>query len=258
MQSDIIIFSDGSSRGNPGPGGWGSVIVDRSNNTVRELGGSEMATTNNRMEIIAALRALETLLSSGRTHQTTHTSTTPIAVTVYTDSSYLINGATKWVYGWQKNGWMTKEKKEVLNKDLWEALVRVLSAFKSLGTLSWVRVGGHVGVAGNERCDEIATMYADNSQSGSHKLYNGPLATYSVPHILDISADMLKVSKKSSSANRSRTQAYSYVSMVDGKVMTHSSWVECEARVRGVRGALFKKALSPEDEEKIRKIFIKN
>jgi ribonuclease HI len=234
----VTIFTDGASRGNPGPGGWGTVIVfgtDKSvgrGDRVVELGGREDTTTNNRMEIAAAVNALENLPVGS-------------SAAVHTDSSYLINGITKWVKGWQANGWMTKAKEEVLNQDLWERLVEAIDGKQ----ISWKYVGGHSGIAGNERCDEIATAFADETYP---RLYDGPLSGYKIKNILDLSHTAEKVSKKS----HSKAKAYSYVSLVDGKLMVHQSWVECEARVKGKKGVHFKKALSAEDERAISAEFL--
>ena len=113
MKDGILIWSDGSSRGNPGPGGWGVIIVSPEKEVV-ELGGGEEHTTNNRMELLGAISALSyvdknVLPSAGY-------------MRIHTDSSYVINGITKWVHGWRRNNWLTSEKKEVLNRDLWEKL----------------------------------------------------------------------------------------------------------------------------------------
>ncbi len=232
-----IIFTDGSSRGNPGPGGWAAIVVssgakaDKLVVQVRELGGHEDHTTNNRMELQAALGALAAITEGSK-------------ATVNTDSSYLINGITKWVKGWKHNDWKTKTKDDVLNRDLWMALDDLASARK----VDWHYVGGHVGVRGNERCDEIATAYADGGQP---TLYHGPLSGYAIQNILDVSHDEALAADKSSSSSRSRTPAYSYLSMIAGKIERHHSWADCEKRVKGIRGARFKKALNAEEEEKI-------
>ena len=139
----ITIFTDGSSRGNPGPGGWAAIVVNDQN--VLELGDEERRTTNNRMEMKAAIEALKKTPKESK-------------ITLYTDSSYLINGITKWVKGWKRNGWKTKTKDDVLNKDLWVELDNLASD----RNIKWVQVSGHAGIAGNERCDEIATAFADN------------------------------------------------------------------------------------------------
>ena len=112
-ENTIIVFTDGSSRGNPGPGGWGAVVIEASGKVV-ELGGREDMTTNNRMEIAAALGALA------------HIHTRGIAgdIEINTDSAYLLQGITMWVYGWEKNGWKTKTGDDVLNQDLWKRTLR--------------------------------------------------------------------------------------------------------------------------------------
>ena len=230
---EIIIFTDGSSRGNPGPGGWGSVVV--AGEKVTELGGREDNTTNNRMELTACIEALS-LVSQYKN---------PV-ITTNTDSSYVINGITKWVRGWKANGWITKTKEEVLNRDLWEKLSNhaELITSKNSGVISWKHVDGHAGIAGNERCDEIATLFADKTKID---LYNGQLSDYSVKNILDLSVTSEKISKKS----HSKARAYSYVSMVNGKIETHQTWTECEARVKGKSATRYKKAISPSQEKEI-------
>lgn len=248
--NDISIFTDGSSRGNPGPGGWGAVIVYSDNELkVRELGGREEYTTNNRMELTAVIEALSFISS--------HLTLDARRFTLFTDSSYVVNGITKWVFGWQKNGWKTKTKGDVENRDLWEKLV-VVTADKKI---DWKVIGGHVGIVGNERCDQIATAFADlpaqvfTEQKVGRvdriKLYEGPLEQYPIKNILDIKIDSEKKSKKSTDRNHSRAKAYSYVSLLKGEIKIHKTWAECEARVKGKSGVKFKKAISKEDEQKI-------
>lgn len=229
MNSKTIVFTDGSSRGNPGPGGYGSVVV--MGETVVELGGKEESTTNNRMELRAAIEGLTVVKKSGDQ-----------SVTIYSDSRYVINGITKWVYGWAQNGWKTGAKEDVSNKDLWEALVEVTKGL----AVDWKYVGGHKGIVGNERCDEIATSFADKNPI---TLFDGNISDYGFD-ILNIDIDEAKASAKSASKSRKGAKAYSYVSRVDGEIKVHSTWAECEARVKG-KAARFKKALSAEDEEQI-------
>lgn len=218
---ETIIFTDGAARGNPGPGGWGAIVV--TGDTVAELGGREAHTTNNRMELLAAISALEFILQERE-------------MTIYTDSAYVVNGITRWVKGWQKNKWKTGKKEDVLNRDLWERLVTATEH----RVIHWELVYGHAGVAGNERCDQIATGFADEHPP---VLYNGSRSRYGV----DISAVQLGTHKKS----KSKTAAYSYVSLVDGEIRVHKTWEECKARVHGVAKARFKKSISPADEEEI-------
>ena len=227
----MIVFCDGASKGNPGPGGWGAIV--EGGGSVHELGGFESHTTNNRMELMAAIEALRAAAPKQ-----------PTMVVVYTDSSYVINGISKWVHGWQKNGWQTKDKKEVLNRDLWE---RLIAAVLAVGVeVDWQYVGGHVGVAGNERVDAIASDFAENKPV---TLYKGPTNTYTVD-LSNLGASDEKKAAKSSSSARSKAKAYSYISLVDGKVLIHQTWGQCQARVTGKK-ARFKKSLSKEDEQSI-------
>src|SRR5260370_4455435 len=134
----VEIYTDGACSGNPGPGGWGAVLSYRG--TTRELCGGEAApTTNNRMELMAAIRALESL-------------TRPSVVRLHTDSSYLRNGITGWLAGWKRNGWRTASKQAVKNEDLW----RRLDAAAAQPDVRWLGVKGHAGNPGNERADALA------------------------------------------------------------------------------------------------------
>ncbi|MFZ0072792.1 MAG: ribonuclease HI [Xanthobacteraceae bacterium] len=139
MSSDrvIIIHTDGACSGNPGPGGWGAIL--QWNGHTREIKGGEPHTTNNRMELMAAIMALEALKRS-------------CAAEVHTDSQYLRDGITKWIHGWKRNGWRTADKKPVKNAELWRRLDAALAQHKV--TWHWVR--GHAGHDLNERADELA------------------------------------------------------------------------------------------------------
>ncbi|MDO8548307.1 MAG: ribonuclease H [bacterium] len=227
----IIIFCDGASKGNPGSGGWGAIVA--TDTQVHELGGPEKKTTNNRVELRAALEALKLArtLGSGPT-------------TVYTDSSYVINGITKWVHSWVRSEWRTKDKKEVMNQDLWKPLADTAGYFN--GRITWEYIGGHVGIAGNERVDIIASDFA---QGRKVPLYNGAREGYAID-IKNISFDKEKQKTKSDTRSRSKMKAHSYVSEIGGQVLVHKTWEECKRRVRG-RSAKYKKSLSKEDEVKI-------
>ena len=146
------LYTDGACSGNPGPGGWG-VVAYFEDGAVHELGGGEAQTTNNRMEMQAAIAALEFLSASGRTEP----------VSLYTDSQYVKNGITKWIKGWKKKGWKTATGKAVLNQDLWEQLDHLNArVVKQLGTpVQWCYVRGHSGDVGNERCDAIARAFSN-------------------------------------------------------------------------------------------------
>lgn len=221
----IEIYGDGSAIGNPGPGGWGAVLLvlkEGKGKTIEELGGFETHTTNNRMELTATIEALKQVRDA-------------LPVTIKTDSQYVINGATKWVFGWEKNGWQTSQKTDVINKDLWQALVAVMRKHKVV----WEHVRGHMGVALNERVDVIANGFARKEKV---TLYKGSEDKY---------AEFLKTMpkpRKVTSSSSKKGKAYSYVSLVKGVVKTHQTWEECEARVKGEK-AKYKKVFSKEDEE---------
>jgi ribonuclease HI len=133
----VIIHTDGACSGNPGPGGWGAIL--EFNGTTKELFGGVPDTTNNRMELTAALEGLRALKS-------------PCVVAIHTDSEYLRNGITKWIHGWRKNGWKTADKKPVKNAELWQALGELIAKHQ----VSWHWVRGHSGHDLNERADELA------------------------------------------------------------------------------------------------------
>lgn len=134
----VEIATDGACKGNPGPGGWGVVL--RSGATEKLLSGGEPLTTNNRMEMTAAIRALEALKR-------------PARVTLSTDSRYVMDGLTKWIAGWQRNGWKTADKKPVKNADLWQELLAAAKPHR----IDWVWVKGHAGHPDNERADRLAS-----------------------------------------------------------------------------------------------------
>jgi ribonuclease HI len=220
---NTIIFTDGSSRGNPGKGGWGAIIAEGENLT--EIGGREEETTNNRMEMKAVIEAFKKVSGEGK-------------ITVHIDSSYVVKGIREWIHGWEQNGWMTKAKEPVLNSDLWKELKA-----ETVGrSIFWNIIPGHAGISGNERCDVIATSHADSKPTS---LYIGNVEGYQVnleiPKVLP-----QKTSKKKS---KSGVPAYSYVSKVDGKIETHKWWKDCEQRVKGAKGAKFQKVYSKTEED---------
>ncbi len=233
MTQTITIFSDGAAKGNPGPGGFGVVILVK--DRVIELGGHKARTTNNEMELAAVVAALAEVASIGQ----------PVAI--YTDSKYVVAGATGWIFGWVKNGWQTKNKTEVANRELWQALLPLLKQTE----IKWHKVPGHVGIVGNERADTIASTFA---QTGTFPLYNGPKSTYGFS-IEDVTFDQSKATERSEARKRSAQKAYSYVSCVLGVVQTHATWTECEKRVKGKSGVRFKKSLDAANEQQIRKEF---
>ena len=145
MSGSIKIYTDGACSGNPGPGGWGAVIVHESGD-VHEIGGFEPHTTTNRMELLAAIEGLNALSSFFA------------LVQLYTDSKYLIGGAQTWMRNWKKKGWRTAQGSQVLNRDLWEKLDFLIEARGK--ELSWHYIPGHSGLFGNTRADEIAVSFS--------------------------------------------------------------------------------------------------
>lgn len=138
----VDIFTDGACRGNPGPGGWAALL--RTGGKERELSGGEAPTTNNRMELMAAIEALQALKR-------------PCRVKLYTDSVYVRDGITKWVHGWRRNGWRTADKKPVKNAELWQQLIEASAPHR----IDWHWVKGHSGHPENDRVDALACAEAD-------------------------------------------------------------------------------------------------
>ena len=137
----VFLYTDGACLGNPGPGGWGVVLSW--DGQMKELSGSQAETTNNQMELTAVIKGLEALKR-------------PVSLHIVTDSKYVMQGVTRWMTGWKRNGWLTAAKKPVANRELWEKLDSLLSGH----TVSWEWVKGHSGHPQNERCDELASQQA--------------------------------------------------------------------------------------------------
>ncbi len=144
----VKVVTDGACKGNPGPGGWGVLI--RAGTHEKEVSGGEALTTNNRMELTAAIRGLEAL-------------TRPCHVTLVTDSVYVKDGITRWIHGWQRNGWRTSDRKPVKNAELWQELLQATARHR----IDWVWVKGHAGDADNERADKLASDAALIAQASS-------------------------------------------------------------------------------------------
>ena len=145
----VQVITDGACSGNPGPGGWAAIL--RYNHHEKELWGSEPHTTNNRMEMTAAIEALRSLKEN-------------CEIEVVTDSEYLKKGITEWIHGWKRKGWMTAAKKPVVNQDLWRALDEQVGRHKT----TWVWTKGHASHADNNRCDELATRAAKEQSRSAH------------------------------------------------------------------------------------------
>ena len=240
----VVAFTDGSSRGNPGPGGWGAILVfpsdEEGREEVVEMGGGERKTTNNRMEMKAVIEALKHTV---KYYSDRGEDTKPIVV--YTDSGYLIKGITEWVNSWARNGWVKRGGGLVKNDDLWKEL-KTLTAQLSV---SWQHVRGHTGVAGNERADEIACRFADGD---GFPIKSYLYADYDID-VMSLEGSSHTAPSKNGNSRKSSARVYSYVSLVDGKALSHPSWGECKDRVSGVSGARFKKVYSRKEEAELKK-----
>lgn len=147
MSTEVVMYTDGACRGNPGPGGWGALLVAEGRE--KELWGGESLTTNNRMELTAAIRGLEALRRRCK-------------VAIYTDSQYVRNGILEWLAQWKRRGWKTADKKPVKNQDLWEQLDALVAGHD----VEWHWVKGHAGHPGNERADGLANRGIDELSAG--------------------------------------------------------------------------------------------
>ncbi len=221
----LIIYTDGSSLGNPGPGGYGVVIVSPKLEEVIELGGAKPNTTNNEMEMTAVVAGLS------------YSAINTMPITLYTDSKFVINGITKWVHGWQKNGWQTASKQPVTHRAIWEQMVSLVTARGEQGKVTWQYVPGHQGVPGNERVDDIARGLAEGQDI---TLYRGNLAGYDLDILTEPTA------QKDMSSTESGYPKY--LSLIGGQLERHETWKECETRVKG-KSAKFKKVKNLAEEK---------
>lgn len=222
----IVIFCDGACSGNPGPGGWGAVIAIPGE-TVREIGGDKAHTTNNQMELTAAIESLKAITPSSR------------PVTVYSDSTYVLRGMTEWLKSWKGRGWKTSLGAEVQNRELWEELDRVARACGM--KVEWRYVPGHQNVAGNERADRIAVAF---SKGETPKLFAGALANYSI-QLLPVASEPASVATRRGTPH--------YISLVNGVLQRHATWTQCEERVKGKAGAKYRKVSSDTQEAEVLK-----
>jgi len=245
MLKDIIIYTDGSSLGNPGPAGWGAVILvpDQNNSKLKiesekckviELGGREKSSTNNRMEMMAVIQALK--IVQKRKFKAKN-------IEIYSDSAYLLNGITLWIYGWVKNNWQTKNGTSVLNKDLWEELYKVSNDLTFSYKINWIKVAGHSGIQLNERCDAIANSWAANNTT---ILFTGNLKDYQK---LFGEITFQENSIKSKNKKKNKKEAYAYVFNVDGKIGTVKTWADCQKKVTGKSKAKYQKVFSKTEEQ---------
>jgi ribonuclease HI len=229
---DVLIFCDGSCIGNPGPGGYGVVI--QTQEETRELGGYYAHTTNNRMEIESALHALEFCATRSWLQN---------SIKICSDSSYFIKGATQWVAGWKQNNWMSSQKTEILNQDLWKRWTILSDQFEHL---QLHKVLAHAGIPGNERCDEIGKSFANQNPT---RLYNGKTSTYPLGFLTHHSQNQTPLSATS---NHQKIKPY-YLSYLNGALTKHDHWEDCSKLVKGVSGAKYKKISSVEEEQEIKR-----
>lgn len=219
-----VAYTDGSCLGNPGPGGWGIRLL-YPDGTVEEFGAAVKQTTNNQMELQAAIAALEHL------GQVPH-------LTVCTDSRYVIDGLTKWLPNWQRRGWKTATGTAVKNRALWQRLAQLAHP-----RIHWQHVRGHSGNANNERVDEIARAFA-----GGHapQLFHGRLGEPADP-VRDQVSHAVRAHRVTSQPQGLKHSRPRYVSIIRGDVAIDDDWPSCAARVRGVSGAHYKKVRTSEE-----------
>jgi len=213
--AQLWIYTDGACLGNPGPGGW-AAILDRGGRC-EELGGREDHTTNNRMEMRAALEGLRRARAGEWAH-------------VVTDSRYLHDGISRWIHAWKRRGWRKADGGEVLNRDLWESLDQ---ACRVPARVTWEHVRGHSGHAWNERCDAIATAFARGEK----------------PELR--SGDGSWVRGTGQSTLPAGLAFPVYVSLVEGELRLHLDWQDCQSWVEGAKGAKYRKAKTPGELEAV-------
>jgi ribonuclease HI len=232
---------------------------------IHELGGFVDQTTNNRMEMFAVIAALDFLNSLKRIEKYKSIFSGNLEIDIFTDSSYTYQGITKWLYMWKKNNWKLKNKKKVLNKGLWEILEKLNTKFNT----KWFKVAGHSNNVNNNRVDQLAVYFSKRENPFLHQHFP-PLKIQ--PDLLKIinSAGMNQLENQTPSlfgfqnntigAEESQLQKLPYpyyLSFIDHELFRDSSWSECEKRVKGVSGALYKKIKSEEEEKLILEKWLK-
>lgn len=229
QENSHIIYSDGACSGNPGKGGWAYIHLSK-DQWVTEGSGYDSATTNNRMEMTAALEGIRRVPTGD-------------SVIVLTDSVYLIRGITQWIFGWQKRGWKNAEGADILNRDIWEELFKICRGKK----IDWRHIPGHAGFPGNERVDELAVAQSTRRPMSG---YSGPLSGYPVGILPLPEKRPLPEMKKVNGTPKDKSATF-YLSFVNGVLENHSSWAQCQARVKGVSQARFKKVTSETEAKEV-------
>ncbi len=237
-QHKFIVYTDGACSGNPGPGGYGVIVIENLR-SVYELGAGEVQTTNNRMELQAVIVALDFILSRIQSEDD--------EVQIYTDSVYVIRGATKWVFGWKKNQWKNAEGEPVANREHWKKLSELIQ--KIPAKIKWHYVRGHNGDPGNERCDRIAVAFSKNDHID---LFQGKASNYIFDVTVPARTEPLPESQHWKKTNSEKKNSW-YLSLINGVVTKYPTWTDCEAQVKGRPGVKFKKVSSEEEEKELLK-----
>ena len=215
------LVADGACRGNPGPGGWGLIVVTPAEE-VFEFGGYDPDSTNNRMELMGFYRGLQEVHRRGKDEPGKK------IIHAISDSKYVLDGVEKYVRNWVKNGWKTSTGSDVKNKDIWEKILKGLDTVKKHGfVLEYELVKGHSGNDANERVDQIAVRY---SREEPIDLYTGPLSRYPVKIETGTPFEVV------------------YLSYIDGVLVRHKTWDECQKATSGKPGAKFKKVKNRVEE----------
>ncbi len=242
---NILIYTDGACSGNPGPGGYGSIITDFI--SVTELGQNFPQTTNNRMEMQAVLSALQFCLTQYEAVS---------SLQIFTDSVYVIRGATQWLFGWKKRGWKTADNKDVTNQDLWQTMDTLLFQIntKYKIKIKWSFIRGHKGIDGNERCDEIGVAF---SKRTSIELFSGAVQNYHFDITVLPDEEALPEMKSVGSKSTEKKETW-YLSLINNQVTKYTTWKDCEAAVKGRPGVKFKKVTSNTEESELLKAWGKS
>lgn len=226
--NSVIIYTDGACSGNPGPGGWAFVLFDGKTKVI-ECADAEEETTNNRMELQGAMEAFKYLQDQKFPTET--------KIKIHIDSSYVILGITKWIKSWKRREWKNIEGKSVSNQDLWMEFESLTEDYKNI---KWIHIPGHAGIPGNERCDQLSVQ----SMKGHYRVfdeYDSDAYDYQIFQPVDL--------------NRYKKIDPFYLSYVNGNLIKHTTWPECESAVRGKPGAKFKKIKNLNDEEETLKLW---
>jgi ribonuclease HI len=237
--TSLVIYTDGACSGNPGPGGWGTIVLLPGSHVV-ELGSGEISTTNNQMELTAVIEGLSYInqkVNSGEVEK----------VFIFTDSVYVIRGITQWIFGWMRSGWKNKEGQDIANQAHWLRLHKIVSELKTKKiSLDWNYIRGHQGDKGNERCDQIAVAF---SKKYSIDLFQGSHSSYFFNLRVFPNTEPLPEMKSKVPSDPNKKSWY--VVLNGTQKLTFTTWSQCEAAVKGRSGVKFKKVSSDDEEKKI-------